>query len=64
MSTKEKMLKVLQSTRGVAFTTRQARRRFGISGVAQRIHDLRNDGYDIRTYTNDRGVTGYRLARR
>jgi hypothetical protein len=66
MSTKERMLKALRANRNrIAFTTRQARRRFGVSGISQRINDLRNDGYKIVTITknvNGRVVAGYRLV--
>ena len=66
LSAKDKMLKTLKANRNRdAFTTRQAKRRFGISGIRQRIHELRQDGFNIVTcskYVNGRRVTAYRLA--
>lgn len=66
LTTKQKMLKALKSKKGqVAFTTRQARTRFGIAGVGQRIYDLRNDGYNIRSvtkYVRGRPTTAYKLV--
>lgn len=50
-TTKEKMLSVLKANRGKpAFTARQARARFGVEGVYQRINDLRNEGFKIVSY--------------
>ena len=66
LTTKEKMLKVLKANKGRnAFTTAQARNRFKIVGVRQRIHDLRNDGYMIKSttkYVRGRPVTAYKLV--
>jgi len=62
MTTKEKMLKALVANRGrIAFTVPQAKRRFGITGVPQRIFELRKDGYKIETVTQ-RNKVGYQLS--
>jgi predicted ArsR family transcriptional regulator len=60
----EKILGFLQT--GKQLTVSEAQKRFGVSRLAARIHDLRNDGFVI--YTNRRRVTvgnkkvtGYRL---
>ena len=67
LSAKEKMLNALRKNKGRdAFTTRQAKTRFGIESIRQRIHELRNDGLRIRTTTKVRSdgskVTAYRLV--
>lgn len=66
LSAKQRMLNALQQTEGYnTFTTQQAQRRFGISNVAARIHELRMEGYAI--YANKKNVDGvkktfYRLG--
>ncbi len=66
LSAKERMLNaLLQSTGYNTFTTEQAQRRFGISNVAARISELRQEGYAI--YANKKSVDGakktfYRLG--
>jgi hypothetical protein len=67
LSAKQKMLAVLKKQDGYnTFTTKQAQRRFGISNVAARIDELRQEGNCI--YTNSRSledgrkITYYRLG--
>ena len=67
LSAKQKMLAVLKKQDGYnTFTTKQAQRRFGISNVAARIDELRQEGHCI--YTNSRKledgrkITYYRLG--
>ena len=66
LTTKQKMLKVLKANKGRnAFTTAQAQRRFNITGVAQRINELRNDGYNIASVKKNvrgRPTVAYRLV--
>ena len=64
---KEKMLAVLSKTDCYnTFTTAQARARFGITNVAARINELREDGHAIYTNTktleNGRKISFYRLG--
>lgn len=61
------MLNTLQKTEGYnTFTTRQAQARFGITNVAARIEELRQEGHVI--YTNSkhladgRKINVYRLG--
>ena len=66
-SVKEKMLATLSKTDGYnTFTVAQARARFGISNVAARINELREEGYAIYTNTkklsDGRKITFYRLG--
>ena len=66
LSAKEKMLVALKQTSGYnTFSTKQAQRRFGITNVAARIDELRQEGNVI--YTNTQSVDGkkgsfYRLG--
>jgi len=67
MTTKEKMLAALSKTDGYNnFTTAQARARFGITNVAARINELREDGHAIytnsKTLANGRKISFYRLG--
>jgi hypothetical protein len=48
ISAKDRMLTALKS--GNTFTVNQARRRFGVKNVSQRIQELREEGWPI--YTN------------
>jgi hypothetical protein len=61
LSAKEKMLAALKQTSGYnTFTTKQAQRRFGITNVAARIDELRQEGNVI--YTNTRVVDGQKVS--
>lgn len=52
LSAKEKMLNALKQPSGYnTFTVEQARRRFGVQNVSQRIEELRKEGYCIYTNT-------------
>jgi hypothetical protein len=67
MSAKVKMLKFLMKTEGYnTLTTAQARARFGITNVAARIAELRDEGFPIYTNSKTRGdgskVSVYRLG--
>ena len=63
MSAKQKILATLQKTEGYnTFTTRQAQRRFGISNVAARIHELRTEGHCIYSNPTSDGQVSYRLG--
>jgi len=48
VSAKDRMLKALK--KGGTFTVKQARSRFGVQNVSQRIQELREEGWPI--YTN------------
>jgi predicted transcriptional regulator len=68
MSAKAKILNFLSKTDGYnTLTTAQARARFGISNVAARIDELRQEGNVIYTNTRTRGdgskVQSYRLGK-
>lgn len=53
MSAKSRMLEVLTGNGAYnTFTVAQGRRRFGVTNVSARIHELRMDGHPI--YTNVR----------
>jgi hypothetical protein len=63
MSQKERVLKLLQ--RGGAITHAKAFTKLGICCLAERIRDLRNDGYDIAAEMvkrNGKRFASYRLA--
>ena len=61
LSAKEKMLVALKKTSGYnTFTTKQAQKRFGITNVAARIDELRQEGNVI--YTNTRVVDGQKVS--
>jgi hypothetical protein len=61
LSAKEKMLAALKKTSGYnTFTTKQAQRRFGITNVAARIDELRQEGNVI--YTNTKVVDGQKVS--
>jgi len=61
LSAKEKMLAALKQTSGYnTFTTKQAQRRFGITNVAARIDELRQEGHVI--YTNTKVVDGQKVS--
>jgi hypothetical protein len=61
LSAKEKMLSALKQTSGYnTFTTKQAQRRFGITNVAARIDELRQEGHVI--YTNTKVVDGQKVS--
>jgi hypothetical protein len=61
LSAKEKMLAALKQTSGYnTFTTKQAQRRFGITNVAARIDELRQEGNVI--YTNTKVVDGQKVS--
>jgi predicted ArsR family transcriptional regulator len=67
LSAKQKMLAVLKKQDGYnTFTTKQAQRRFGISNVAARIDELRQEGHVIytnkRTLEDGRKISYYRLG--
>lgn len=55
------MLVALKQTGGYnTFTTKQAQRRFGITNVAARIDELRQEGNVI--YTNTKSVDGKKVS--
>ena len=61
LSAKEKMLATLKKTSGYnTFTTKQAQQRFGITNVAARIDELRQEGHVI--YTNTKVVDGQKVS--
>ena len=61
LSAKDKMLAALKQTSGYnTFTTKQAQRRFGITNVAARIDELRQEGHVI--YTNTKNVDGQKVS--
>jgi hypothetical protein len=61
LSAKEKMLVALKQTSGYnTFSTKQAQRRFGITNVAARIDELRQEGHVI--YTNTKSVDGKKVS--
>jgi len=61
LSAKEKMLVALKQTSGYnTFSTKQAQRRFGITNVAARIDELRQEGNVI--YTNTKIVNGQKVS--
>jgi hypothetical protein len=67
LSAKQKMLNVLSKKDGYnTFTVAQARHRFGITNVAARIAELREDGHPIYTNTrkleDGRKISFYRLG--
>ena len=66
LSAKEKMLVALKQTSGYnTFSTKQAQRRFGITNVAARIDELRQEGNVIYTHTKSvdgKKVSFYRLG--
>ena len=67
LSAKEKMLAALKQTSGYnTFTTKQAQHRFGITNVAARIDELRQEGHVIYTNTrkleDGRKISFYRLG--
>jgi predicted ArsR family transcriptional regulator len=66
-SAKEKMLAALSKTGGYnTFTVAQAQHRFGITNVAARINELREEGHAIytnrKTLANGRTISVYRLG--
>ena len=67
LTAKQKMLQTLTKTTGYnTFSVAQARARFGITNVAARIAELRNEGYAIYTNMKSRAdgtkVAVYRLG--
>lgn len=67
LTVKQKMLQTLTKTTGYnTFSVAQARARFGITNVAARIAELRNEGYSIYTNIKSRAdgtkVAVYRLG--
>jgi hypothetical protein len=67
-SVKEKMLATLSKSEGYnTFTVAQARARFGITNVAARINELREEGYSIytntKTLTDGRKIAFYRMGK-
>jgi biotin operon repressor len=67
ISAKQRMLSVLTQNSGYnTFSVAQARSRFGITNVAARIAELRQEGYAIYTNMKTRGngskVAVYRLG--
>ena len=67
MSAKQKILNYLSKDTGYnTLTSAQARARFGITNVAARINELREDGHAIYTNTktldNGRKISFYRLG--
>jgi hypothetical protein len=68
LSAKQKMLNFLSKSEGYnTLTTAQARARFGITNVAARIDELRQEGNVIYTNTKTRGdgskVASYRMGK-
>ena len=67
LNVKEKMLAVLSKSEGDnTFTVPQAQARFGITNVAARINELRDEGNAIytnrKTLSNGRKISFYRLG--
>lgn len=67
MNVKQRLLSFLSKTEGRnTFSVGQARAMFGITNVAARIHELRQDGHPIYTNVRHRGdgtpVAIYRLG--
>ncbi|MEN9921569.1 MAG: Helix-turn-helix domain [Candidatus Parcubacteria bacterium] len=67
VSAKQRMLETLTKSNGYnTFSVAQARARFGITNVAARIAELRQEGYSIYTNLKTRGdgskVAVYRLG--
>jgi hypothetical protein len=67
LSAKQRMINALQKTTGYnTFTVSQARSRFGVSNVAARIDELRNEGHCIytnqKTLSDGRKISFYRLG--
>jgi predicted ArsR family transcriptional regulator len=67
LSAKQKMLATLKKQDGYnTFTTKQAQKRFGITNVAARIDELRQEGHVIytnkRTLEDGRKISYYRLG--
>jgi hypothetical protein len=67
LTAKQKMLQTLTKSTGYnTFSVAQARARFGITNVAARIAELRNEGYSIYTNIKSRAdgtkVAVYRLG--
>lgn len=67
LSAKQRMLNTLKKTDGYnTFTTKQAQARFGVSNVAARIDELRQEGNVIYTNTkkleDGRKISFYRLG--
>jgi predicted ArsR family transcriptional regulator len=67
MSVKTKILNFLSKKEGYnTLTTKQARARFGISNVAARINELRDEGHAIytnrKTLADGRTISVYRLG--
>lgn len=68
MSVKQKLLTFLTKTEGRnTFSVPQARAMFGVTNVAARIYELRNEGYPIYTNVRERAdgtpVCVYRMGR-
>lgn len=68
LTTKEKMLKFLsKNSKNNTFTTAQARSMFGVTNIAARIHELREQGHKIstaqKTLRNGRKITYYILGK-
>jgi hypothetical protein len=66
-SAKQRMLNTMKKTSGYnTFTTKQAQARFGITNVAARIDELRQEGHVIYTNTrklaDGRKISFYRLG--
>lgn len=57
MNAQTRMLNYLRS--GYDITTKQAQSRFGISNVAARVYDLREEGYPV--YTNRKNINGEKV---
>ena len=67
MNAKERMLKFLsKDSKYNTFTTAQARSMFGVTNIAARINELREEGYPIYTNTrklsDGRTISFYRLG--
>jgi biotin operon repressor len=59
----EKLIRRLET--GKNLTVNEARSRYGIQRLSARIHELRNEGYEIDTNTvvaSGRKVTAYKMA--
>jgi len=68
LTAKQKMLATLSKKTGYnTFTVAQGRVRFGVTNVAARINELRNDGYSIYTNTrklaDGRKISFYRMGK-
>ena len=66
LSTKDKILDFFFNPDRNTLTVRQARARFGVKNISQRVHELRTEGFPIytnrKTLSDGRTITFYRLG--